>query len=126
MDEATTPLIVAMVFFILIGILFAGFSSMLRKDRISRNGAIGIRTKATMSSDEAWSRGQKAGAPWVLAGSIAAVVATIAGLTALLITGFEPSQVVNATIILPGFALVIAMLITSGIAASKAAKNQHN
>lgn len=122
MDEAaTTPLIVAVVFFTLIGILFACFWAMLRSNRISRNGAIGIRTRATMASDAAWSRGQKAGAPWVLAGAIAAAVATVAGLTALFITDFEPSQVVNATIILPGFALIIAMLVTSGVVASKAA-----
>ncbi|WP_416377470.1 hypothetical protein GC088_13835 [Arthrobacter sp. JZ12] len=120
MDEAgAAPLIVAMVFFIWIAILFTGFSVMLRNDGLSRNGALGIRTRATMSSDAAWSRGQKAGAPWVLAGAIAAVAAAVAGLAALFLTGFEPSQTVNAAIILSGFALVIAMIITSGVTASR-------
>ncbi|WP_165070294.1 SdpI family protein [Marisediminicola senii] len=121
-NEVTTPLIIAIGCFILIGLGFGFFAAMLRKDKITRNGAIGIRTKATMASDEAWIKGQRAGAPWVLAGALAAAAATLVGLIALFATGFQPSQVVNASVILPGFASVIAMLVLSGTAASRAAK----
>lgn len=43
--------------------------SAVRGD-LDRNGAVGIRTRATRASDLAWRSGHQAAAPWLLAASV--------------------------------------------------------
>src|SRR5665648_1235955 len=70
----------------LMAAVFVGVSLLMRDDNFSRNRAIGIRTKHTLSSDEAWRRGHRAGWPWVLSAGIAAAVTGTAGLSISLAT----------------------------------------
>lgn len=72
--------------------------------RLTRQNIAGIRTRATLASDEAWNAAHRAGAPWLLAGGVAALlgglvdlllsvttaglVFWVTGLTGLLVVGF--------------------------------------
>lgn len=52
-DAAAPPIIVSAVAFIFLGVVFGGVGTILRTGRIARNNSIGIRTPATLTSDEA-------------------------------------------------------------------------
>lgn len=104
------------------GVVFGGTGAMLNSGRITRNNAIGLRTQATLSSDKAWERGHKAGAQWIAASAVGAAAATVLGVAALLVTGFEPNEPTNAVVILFGMLAIIGPLIAAGVAADKAAK----
>ena len=122
MNETAMPILGALPFFVLMGVVFGGTGAMLNSGRITRNNAIGLRTRATLSSDEAWERGHKAGARWIAASAVGAATATVLGVVALLATGFEPNEPTNAVVILFGMFAIIGPLIAAGVAADRAAK----
>ncbi|NOJ60914.1 SdpI family protein [Arthrobacter sp. 260] len=121
-NDAAMPIFVALIFFVFMGLVFGCTGAMLNSGRITRNNAIGLRTRATLSSDEAWERGHKAGVLWVAVSAIGAVTAAVLGLIALFVTGFEPNEPTNAVVILSGMLAIIGPLIAAGIAADRAAK----
>ena len=122
MVDAATPLIVSVVAFLFLATVFGGVAVMLRSGRIGRNNAIGIRTAATLSSDEAWTVGHKAGGRWVTASAVASGVATLVGVVVLAVMGLEPSEAVTAVVILGGFGVTIAFLVIAGVVANGAAR----
>ncbi|QQS00199.1 MAG: SdpI family protein [Austwickia sp.] len=65
-----------------LAVVLLGFSAAIRGDGLERNRTVGIRTRATMASDEAWARGHRAAARWVLA---TGVLALVLGVIALMI-----------------------------------------
>ena len=92
--------------------------------KLDRNAAIGIRTKATRSSDSAWLAGHRAAGPWLL---VTAITGYVAGLTAIVISvtlmvagGENP-----ATMIVPlaGYVAVVVLLITAASKADSSAKS---
>ncbi|MEV4257973.1 SdpI family protein [Spirillospora sp. NPDC049652] len=62
-------------------ILASGLASA--SGRLRRNGVVGIRTRTSMSSDEAWDIVHRAGGPWLVASGLAMLigggVAAVAG-----------------------------------------------
>lgn len=86
-----------------------------------RNRALGIRTRATLASDEAWTRGHKASSPWVTSTAITSTVFGFA-LASLGFLGTDESSISVIIITLGGFALILAGLIAAGIVANRAAK----
>lgn len=89
---------------------------------LPRNGAVGIRTKATKSSDAAWDAGHRAAVPamrrtaWF--GSAAVV------LTVLLLVIARPGENPGWEVAVPviGFVGVVAGLCGAGVVADRAAK----
>ncbi len=90
--------------------------------QIERNSAIGIRTKQTQRSDDAWLAGHRAASPWLLGTAItgyaAGVMALCVSLAMLASDKTGPAPAVTA---LAGFVAVISLLILSTIKANAAA-----
>ena len=78
------------------------------RGKLPRNHLAGIRTQATMKSDEAWNAAHKAAAPWLLAAGMAAI---LGGITDLLLAAANSSLVLWATTF---FGLAITACVTVG------------
>nr|WP_272923896.1 SdpI family protein [Streptomyces sp. SID3343] len=90
---------------------------------IQRNSAIGIRTKATMSSDNAWEAGHAAAAPLLTATYLTAYAA--GAITAAITVAAKLSDIEKpAAIAIPvaGIAAVLALLSVSAVKANSAAR----
>ncbi|MBT2484184.1 MULTISPECIES: SdpI family protein [unclassified Microbacterium] len=117
----TDTLFVIAAGFFLTAVIFGSMSRAMKNESFDRNRALGIRTRATLASDEAWSRGHIAPVPWVWSSAIAATVFGLA-LASLGFMGAEASNPAVIVITLGGFASVLACLIISGIVANRAAR----
>lgn len=70
------------VFFVLVAVIDLALLALLRPSVISRRGRnawVGMRTPRLMSSDEAWEQGHRIAWPWVLWGTIVALVMLVVG-----------------------------------------------
>ena len=92
--------------------LFAGAIVLIvlgviaRAGRLTRQSAIGLRTKATMASDEAWKAAHEASANWVIgAGAVMLVGGAVVMLTDSETTGDVVALGATAVMLIP---LVIA------------------
>lgn len=114
-------LLILMVVFIVVFITCIPIYNLAKTGRLDRNRAIGIKTRATLASDDAWKRGHKAGAPWILSSALVALTgAAGSGLLALFL-GDSVSNVDIAIVVLFGFGGVIGTLVTAAVVASRAA-----
>jgi len=108
----------------MIGLAVLGLVSLvlmisIRSGSLTRNLAIGIRTKYTLHSDEAWEAAQRSSRPYLLAISLVAV----GHLAALLVVELSgPSEAVGNTLALSGFGVIVIMSLLAGRAANQAAK----
>ncbi|MCB0998761.1 MAG: SdpI family protein [Acidimicrobiales bacterium] len=97
------------------GGLLVGVGWAAATGRLRRNWFAGIRTTASMSSDEAWDACHRAGGRLMAAGGVASVVC---GLPLLL----RPSNGVGLTFVVVGLVAVLVMTIWSGLVGNRAAK----
>lgn len=114
----------AMVGLLFLGVLFIVVSFAMRGPGLTRNRAVGIRTKATLASDAAWSSAHKAAASWVLS---AGILSTLMGLGALTLTvsagedGLAPGVApVYASL---AFLFIIVLVLIATVVANRAARN---
>lgn len=49
-----------------IGVVVLVLAAMIRNGELPRNRAVGIKTRATLASDQAWEAGHRAALPWML------------------------------------------------------------
>ncbi|KAA5828706.1 SdpI family protein [Saccharopolyspora hirsuta] len=109
MAAAGNSLVLSLSLVFLSGVVHA-IQRSIASGKLQRNGMLGIRTKVTMSSEEAWLAGHLAAWPWTRAGawvgySAAAVTAAIASWQ--LVSG-AGSPVL---LLLPGAALVVVIAL---------------
>ena len=100
--------------------VFGAMYFFMKSGDLARNGAVGIRTKATMSSDEAWRQGHLAGLPWVKAGTVAALASGLI-CVGLAVAGSGAGNVTMAVLMIGGFGSIIGCVIAAGVAANRAA-----
>lgn len=81
---------------------------------LARNKMVGIRTPATMASDEAWHVAHRLAGPWMIAGSLGAIVPG-----AVLL--FRPTNGTATATIMIGLAVMVALVIAGGGIGSMAA-----
>ncbi|RKT82830.1 SdpI/YhfL protein family protein [Saccharopolyspora antimicrobica] len=109
MEAAGNSLVLALGLVLMSGVVH-GIQRSVASGNLKRNGMLGIRTKVTMSSDEAWEAGHLAAWPWTRAGvwvgySSAAVTAMIA--TGQLIAGTGSPLL----LLLPAAGLVVVVVL---------------
>lgn len=81
--------------FVILGLVLLGVAGMVEAGTLARNGAIGIRTRATKASDHAWTVGHQAAYGAVRAtGALCLVFAVLIALLALLVRGAQAVPVV--------------------------------
>lgn len=103
----------------LLGLVSLVLMTSLRSGSLTRNLAIGIRTKYTLQSDEAWEAAQRSSRPYLLAISLVAV----GHLAALLAVEFwVPSEVMGNALALSGFGVIVIVALLAGRSANQAAK----
>lgn len=97
--------------------------NQITRGNIQRNSAVGIRTKATMSSDRAWAVGHAAASPMLTATYLTAYSV---GVIAFAITvGVTLSDSENPAVIiapLAGMGVVLALLTAAAVKANSAAR----
>jgi hypothetical protein len=99
------------------GSLLVAFGRAATRGMLKPNGWAGIRTRATLASDEAWYATHAAGGRWI---TIAGWVITIAGLAILLI---RPDDDTASQIALWGGILAGASVLYGGYLGHRAARD---
>ena len=95
------------------GLILLG--AMARAGRLTRQSIVGLRTKTTMASDEAWEAAHAAGAGWV----VAAGVVLLVGGVAVMLADSETAGGVIALIATGVMLLPLAIAFTRGQAAAR-------
>lgn len=109
------------------GFLVRGIAARAADGRLAKNGLAGIRTKATMSSDEAWRAAHQAGEVLTKRGGSASVVfgllAMIAGPAMALFDVGDPEGYIIVGMVLIGVATValLALVIAGAVSGQRAA-----
>lgn len=104
-------------------------TSSIKSGTLTRNTAIGLRTKSTLASDESWEQGHKAALPYLTATSITGIVGAV--VTGGLMIGYTigGKGLPGALIVVPilGLLVQVVTLVKATIDATTSAKqiNQH-
>ncbi|TFD27042.1 SdpI family protein [Cryobacterium cryoconiti] len=104
--------------YLVILLVTIGLTIIQNRGGLSRNSAIGIRTKHTLISDEAWSAAQASARPYLIA------IALIAGshATALLTVQLNSfSEALGHILAVSGFLIIVAVAFLAWLAANRAA-----
>ena len=104
-----------------LAVVFVGSSFLMRSDDFDRNDYVGVRTRTMSASDEAWRRGQRAAAAWVLAGGVIMAAFATVGL-ALSLAG-DASDGVTGVVGVGGVVALAVPLLASGVVANRAARS---
>ncbi|WP_104164477.1 SdpI family protein [Cryobacterium sp. N22] len=108
-------MIISAIVFMLGGILVAAVSEAAARGRLGINSVAGIRTRALMMSDEAWTAGHKAARiPIGLAG----LVMFLAGAATLLL---RPHEDATRTLVLASAAAALLLVLIGAAVATPAA-----
>jgi hypothetical protein len=84
------------------GIALVVLGAVARAGRLTRQSFVGLRTKATLASDEAWKAGNEAAAYWVVgAGAVLVAGGVLVMLTDSQATGDVVALVATALMLLP-------------------------
>lgn len=97
-----------------------GLAILQHRGGLTRNLAIGIRTKHTLASDQAWSSAQRSALPYLIAIAIIAGSHAAALLTVQL-SGY--SETLGHILAVSGFLLIVAIGLLALGAANRAAKS---
>lgn len=96
-----------------------GMAILISRGSLSRNRAIGIRTKHTLRSDEAWRAAHEAGLPYLIA---IAIVSGAYAVTLLTVELGDYSETLGNILALTGYLIVVTITLISWRAADKSAK----
>ncbi|MEL7156237.1 MAG: SdpI family protein [Actinomycetota bacterium] len=101
------------------GLLLVGIGRRSSRGILGRNHLVGIRTRTTLASDEAWAAGHRAGGPLTVAGGWAYVATGLA----LVPAGAFPGWVAVAVII-TGTAVLLGCCVGAVVVANRAARKE--
>ena len=101
-------------------VVASGLMLVLMRTGLERNDLIGLRTRATKASDEAWRVGHAAARPVLVAVAVSGVILLVT--TALAYAISRPERWPAAAVAGPGAVLTFGMLIYASVLADRAAK----
>lgn len=109
---------------VVLGLVMALVGSAVGRGTISRNSAVGIRTRATQSSDQAWQAGHRAAAPWLYASAAVGVSVGVVSI-ALSATLAAQGRTSAAVLVVPlgGAVVAMAVLVWATLKADGAARS---
>lgn len=115
-------MLIAPVFLSLLALLMR---QATKKGDLARNSALGLRTKTTMSSDQAWKAGHAAAEPYFLAITFVGAVVAVTCLALPFLVGDTDGKYPAGMIVAPALGLVIQVivLLKATSAANAAARN---
>ncbi|WP_427870760.1 SdpI family protein [Leucobacter luti] len=126
MPDSLGPMMVSGACLLIAGLVVVASAAAFRRGTLPRNGTIGIRTRWTMASDEAWDAGHRAGLGRLrLAGigfTTGGALAALAALLPLFGASEGTATVANLSAIIGAAAWGIAWTLGAGRAANRAAK----
>ncbi|MCD9198348.1 SdpI family protein [Aeromicrobium wangtongii] len=100
-----------------VSLLLGWLAQASARDGLDRNALIGIRTKATMASDEAWYAGHRAAVSAVRAAAwICAAAGLVAGVLAIVGTRLA------VVVVIAGYAALLGLMTLAAIRAGRAAR----
>jgi hypothetical protein len=108
-----------MIGYVIIAVVCALLLIGINRGAIKRNRAIGIRTKHTLQSDEAWERGHRAAVPSLLT---MVIIATGFAAVLLSVEVFDLPRSVGHVTAVSGWALILVCCLFAWRSADKAAK----
>ncbi|KUM31068.1 hypothetical protein AQ436_16230 [Arthrobacter sp. EpRS66] len=112
---STLPFIAGLV---IITFMTTVMAPQMKSGKLQRNSAIGIKTRHTQSSDQAWEQGHLSAAPWVQSASWTGWTLLIAVTILCLVDRVAMAFGITAL----GYVLCIGLLLISGRQANIAAK----
>lgn len=115
--------VAAAVVLVLMGAVLVALGRLGRSGRLKRNAFAGVRTRATMSSDEAWDAAQRASAGYTIVAGWGAAVGGVALAVVVLLGGGPdalPRAVLATTLVTAAWAAGWA--IAGGVAGQRAAR----
>ncbi|MFD7505141.1 SdpI family protein [Streptomyces sp. NPDC059850] len=108
---------------ITLGAMIHYVKNQVASGSIERNSVIGIRTKATMSSDHAWQAGHTSAAPMLTVTSLTAyAVGAISLAISLVLTLSDTENPAVIIVPLTGIVVVLALLTAAAVKANSAAR----
>lgn len=108
----------AVVGFVFVGAALLALAAGATAGTLPRNGAVGIRTRATRMSDEAWQAGHRAAAPVLVAGGWLSLVAGAAVVVLLVVDADTAAAIVGAV---GGLAVTVSVVVMT-VRANRAAR----
>lgn len=108
------------VIFLVLAIASVASIALAANNVIRRNHIIGIRTAATLSSDDAWIRGHRAGLPPAAIGGAASAGFAIAGMIA---SASAPTPLLSEVLVGCSIAAILVGGVWSTVRASKFARD---
>lgn len=116
MDVTTLSLIWPLLMF---AGVFAWMAHAGSAGTLPRNGAVGIRTRTTKSSDEAWYAAHRAAASMMRAAAVASAAALALAVACLVL---PVPEAVPMAVAIVGFVIALALLLAGWMRAQRAAK----
>ncbi len=99
------------------GALVIGVAVRGMRGDLPRNGLVGIRTPASMQSDEAWITMHRVAGPWLVAAGAGAVIPGVICL-------FRPSTATGQLVVLAGCGVMVALVGAGTFAGSMALRDR--
>lgn len=103
------------VLLVIAGVLLVEVGRRSRSGTLTRNWLVGIRTNATLESDENWEAAHRAGGALLMIGAAGPILGGIAVL-------FGPSNGIGAVVILGSLVWMVAFVVAAGVKGQSAAK----
>lgn len=103
---------------LIVSLTMMGLSLPMKAGQLSRNSLVGIKTKHTLSSDQAWQKGHTAAAPLVLRAARVGFFALFCAVILCLVQQFSIAFALTGL----GYAVTISLLLWSTRVANVAAQ----
>lgn len=115
------PLLGPALGFVILALAAGLVAGAAKRDALRRSSRVGIRTSATLASDQSWTAGHRAAAPWLQKAAALAGAMAIVAFAALLWAPADLLAAVSNIAPIVGYGASIAMIVRAAFVADRAA-----